>query len=44
MEKGFFDIPVKNKKEPYVKIIEMGKNNYYTTCNLLDYKYFSKHC
>ena len=41
--KSFFDVPVKNKEEAYKKIIEMGKNNDYTTSNLLDYEYFSKH-
>ena len=40
--KPFFEIPVKNKKEAYEKIIEMSKNNDYTTCNLLDYEYFFK--
>ena len=39
-EKPFFEIPVKNKEEA---IIEMSKNNDYTTVNLLDYEYFSKH-
>ena len=33
---------VKNKEETYEKIIEMSKNNDYTTGNLLDYEYFSK--
>ena len=32
--KQFFEIPVKNKKETYEKIIEMSKNNDYTTGNL----------
>ena len=41
--KPFFGIPVKNKEEAYDQIIEMTKNNYYTTGNLLDYEYFSKH-
>ena len=36
MEKIFFDLPVKNKKETYEKIIDMSRNNYYTTGNLLD--------
>ena len=35
MEKGFFDVPVKNKKERYEKIISTGKINDYTTGNLL---------
>ena len=37
MESHFFDIPVKNKEEAYEQIIEMSKNNDYTTGNLLDY-------
>ena len=41
--KPFFEIPVKNKKEAYEQIIEMSKNNDYTTSNLLDYKYFKDH-
>ena len=41
--KSFFDVPVKNKEEAYKKIIEISKNNDYTTGNLLDYEYFSKH-
>ena len=39
----FFDVPVKNKEEAYEKIIEISKNNDYTTGNLLDYEHFSKH-
>ena len=42
-DKSFFDVPVKNREEAYEKIIEMSKNNDYTTGNLLDYEYFSKH-
>ena len=34
--KNFFDLPVKNKKEAYKKIIEMSNNNDYTSGNLLD--------
>ena len=41
--KLFFEIPVKNKEEVYEAIIEMSKNNDYTTGNLLDYKYFKDH-
>ena len=41
--KPFFEIPVKNKEEAYEQIIDMNKNNNYTTGNLLDYEYFSKH-
>ena len=40
---SFFDMPIKNKEEIYEQIIEMGRNNDYTTDNLLDYEYFSKH-
>ena len=36
-------MPVKNKEEAYEKIIEISKNNDYTTGNLLNYEYFSKH-
>ena len=41
--KSFFDVPVKNKEEACKKNIEISKNNDYTTGNLLDYEYFSKH-
>ena len=41
--KPFCEIPLKNKEESYEKIIEMSKNNDYTTGNLLDYEFFSKH-
>ena len=42
--KPFFEIPAKSKEEEaYEAIIEMSKNNDYTTGNLLDYEYFSKH-
>ena len=37
--KSFFDVPIRNKEETYEKIIEMSKNNDYTTGNLLDYDY-----
>ena len=37
--KPVFEIPVKNKEEAYEQIIEMNKNNDYTTGNLLDYEY-----
>ena len=40
----FLEIPVKNKEEAYEAIIEMSRNNEYTTGNLLDFEYFSKHC
>ena len=38
--KPFFKIPVKIKEEVCEQIIEMRKNNDYTTGNLLDYEYF----
>ena len=41
--KSFFDMPIKNGAETYEQILEMGRNNDYTTSNLLDYEYFSKH-
>ena len=41
--KPFFEIPVKNKEEAYEAIIEMSRNNNYTTGNLLDYEYFRDH-
>ena len=41
--KRFFDMPIKNVEETYKEIIEMRRNNNYTTGNLLDYEYFSKH-
>ena len=34
---------VKNKEETYEKLIEMSKNNDYTTGNILDYEYILKH-
>ena len=36
-------MPVKNKEQTYKKIIDTSKNNDYTTGNLLNYEYFSKH-
>ena len=40
--KNFFKIPMKNKEKAYEAIIEMSKNNDYTTSNLLDYEYFNR--
>ena len=37
--KPFFGQPVKNKHEGYEKLVEMSRNNYYTTGNVLDYSY-----
>ena len=36
--KKFLELPVKNKGKAYEKIIEMSRNNDYTTGNLLDYE------
>ena len=41
--KSFLDVPVKNKKEAYKKVIKMSRNNDYTIGNLLNYEYFSTH-
>ena len=41
--KPFFEVPVKNREEAHEAIIEMSKNNDYTTGILLDYKYFKDH-
>ena len=41
--KRFFDLPIKNEEETHEQVIEVGRNNYATTGNLLDYEYFSKH-
>ena len=35
--KRLFDQPVKNKQEAYEKLIEISRNDDYTTENLLDY-------
>ena len=37
--KPFFDQPVKKKQEVYQKLIEMSRNDDYTTGNLLDFSY-----
>ena len=34
--RSYFDVTVKNREEIYENIIEMSKNNDYTTGNLLD--------
>ena len=39
--KSFFDLPIKNEKEAYEKIIDMGNNNF-TTGNLLDFAYYKE--
>ena len=40
---AFFDLPIKTEEEAYEKIINISRNNEYTTGNLLDYDYFKKH-
>ena len=37
---AFFDLPIKTEEEAYEKIIDISKNNEYTTGN---YDYFKKH-
>ena len=39
---AFFDLPIKTE-EAYEKIIDINRNNEYTTGNLLDYDYFKKY-
>ena len=41
--KPFFDQPVKNKQEAYEKLIEMSRNDDYSTRSLLNYLYHQKH-
>ena len=40
---AFFDLPIKSGEEAYEKIIDISRNNKYTTGNLLDYDYFKKY-
>ena len=40
--KRFFDLAVKDEEEAYEKIVKMGRNNDYTTGNLLDFAYLKK--
>ena len=40
---AFFDLPIKTEEEAYEKIVNISRNNEYTTGNLLDYDYFKKH-
>ena len=40
---AFFDLPKKTEEEAYEKIIDLSRNNEYTTSNLLDYDYFKKY-
>ena len=40
---AFFDLPIKTEEEAYEKIIDISRNNEYTTVNLLDCDYFKKY-
>ena len=40
---AFFDLPIKTEEEVYEKIIDISRNNEYTTGNSLDYDYFKKY-
>ena len=40
---AFFDLPIKTEEEAYEKIIDISRNNEYTTGSLLDYDYFKKY-
>ena len=40
---AFFDLSIKTEEEAYEKIIDISRNNQYTTGNLLDYEYFKKY-
>ena len=40
---AFFDLPIKTEEEAYEEIIDISRNNEFTTGNLLDYDYFKKY-
>ena len=40
---AFFDLPIKTEEEAYGKLIDISKNDEYTTGNLLDYDYFKNY-
>ena len=40
---AIFDLPIKTEEEAYEKIIDISRNNEYTTGNLLGYDYFKKY-
>ena len=40
---AFFDLPIKTEEEAYEKIMDISRNNGYTTGNSLDYDYFKKY-
>ena len=37
---AFFDLPIKTEEEAYENILDISRNNEFTTGNLLDYDYF----
>ena len=40
---AFFDLPIETEEEAYEKIIDISRNNEYTTGTLLDYDYFKNY-
>ena len=38
-----FLLPIKTEEEAYEKVMDISRNNEYTTGNLLDYHYFKKY-
>ena len=40
---AFFDLPIKTEEETHEKIIDITRNNEFTTGNSSDYDYFKKH-
>ena len=40
---AFFDLPIKTEEEAYEKVLDISRNNEYTTGNLLHYDYFKKY-
>ena len=44
VNKPYFDLPVKNKQEGYEKLVEMSRNDDYTTRNLLDFSHHQNYC
>ena len=40
---AFFDLPIKTEEKAYEKIIDISRNNEYTTGNLLHFDYCKKH-
>ena len=42
--KSFFDLPIKNEKETYEKIVDMSHNNNYMIGNLIDFAHYKENC